>query len=202
MDFGISFKKRYLLFLLLIVIGFYYSCVISSARDITQGRVSWAESQMSDPISNSEISDKRLSLLLKVQDENFFTHGGTDFLLGRMTTISQSLVKYLYFENFQKGIQKIRQSLIARFAFDPLVSKDKQLNLFLNLVYMGQVDGKEVRGFNQAAHVYFNKDLSDISDEEYLSLLVMLSSPNGLNVKNKKELNLAAVADLKQKLSL
>ncbi|HRW30040.1 MAG TPA: transglycosylase domain-containing protein, partial [Emcibacteraceae bacterium] len=134
---------------------------------------------MSDPISNSEISDKRLSLLLKVQDENFFTHGGTDFLLGRMTTISQSLVKYLYFENFQKGIQKIRQSLIARFAFDPLVSKDKQLNLFLNLVYMGQVDGKEVRGFNQAAHVYFNKDLSDISDEEYLSLLVMLSSPNG-----------------------
>jgi len=43
------------------------------------------------------------------------------------------LVKLLYFpDGFQKGIAKVRQTLIARYAFDALVSKEEQLALLLN----------------------------------------------------------------------
>jgi hypothetical protein len=44
-----------------------------------------------------------------------------------MTTITQSLVKGLYFRHFRPGIRKIRQSLIARFALDGHMSKQRLL---------------------------------------------------------------------------
>ena len=46
-----------------------------------------------------------------------------------MTTISQGLVKVLYFPSgFRPGIAKIRQTLIAQYAFDASVSKQEQLD--------------------------------------------------------------------------
>jgi hypothetical protein len=43
-----------------------------------------------------------------------------------------------YFENFKPGIQKIKQTLISRFAFDNLTPKDTILKLFINEVYLGE----------------------------------------------------------------
>ena len=96
-----------------------------------------------------------------------------------MTTITQGLVKLLYFPNgFRPGIAKIRQTLIAQYVLDSLVSKDDQLLLFLNIVYLGHKDDKAVHGFTNAARVYFDKEFAVLTNEEFLSLTAMFIGPN------------------------
>lgn len=71
-------------------------------------------------------------MLLKVQDPKFYHHKGVDTTTPGtgVTTLSQGLVKIFYFDEFSPGIKKIKQTLIARFAFDPLTPK-KQFLFYL-----------------------------------------------------------------------
>lgn len=194
-------KIRVIATVLIITIATYFVSAIVSARSSTPERIAIARSKIAVSLKATQLSDQQLKQLLKFQDENFFEHGGTDFSSGRITTITQGLVKFIYFENFKPGLAKIKQSLIARFALNSLVSKDEQLNLFLSLAYLGNYNGVEVRGFGQASQIYFGKQFSEISQDEYFSLLVMLSSPDGLNIKLEPTLNAERVAQLKQKLA-
>jgi len=96
-----------------------------------------------------------------------------------MTTISQSLVKLLYFpDGFQKGIAKVRQTLIARYVFDALVPKEEQLTLLLNAAYLGHPNSVPVYGFSDAAQTYFHRDFTALSDGEFKSLVAMLAAPD------------------------
>lgn len=185
---------------LIAITSIYYAYVVFDARASTVSKVTAAKSQLEEALSKSDLSDRQLKELLAIQDPRFYSHKGTDFLGKRVTTITQSLVKFLYFERFTPGIAKIKQSLIARFALDPLISKDEQLELFLDLTYFGHVDGAEVRGFGQAAKMYFGKSFKDLSDEEYLKILAMLSGPNLYNVKTNPTKNAEQVALLRKQL--
>jgi membrane peptidoglycan carboxypeptidase len=129
----------------------------------------------------ADLSPERKAMLLTIEDPTFLYHHGVDLVTpgAGMTTITQGLVKQLYFpEGFRPGIAKIRQTLIAQYALDALVSKDEQLRLFLNISYLGDVDGKAVHGFADAAHTYFGKEFATLNDEEFLSLVAMLIGPN------------------------
>lgn len=103
-----------------------------------------------------------------------------------MTTITQGLVKLLYFPNgFQPGIEKIRQTLIAQYALDACIGKEDQLLLFLNACYLGHEKGQAVHGYENASKVYFGKNFSAISYDEFLSLLAMHIGPNSLKPSTK-----------------
>ena len=98
-----------------------------------------------------------------------------------MTTLTQGLVKLLYFPNgFHPGIAKIRQAVIAQYAFDAMVSKEDQLLLFLNICYLGNENGLEIHGYANAAKIYFGKEFSAITEDEFLSLVAMHIGPNAL----------------------
>lgn len=199
----IKIMKQKLLILvavLLTITSLYYAYIVFDARTSTFSKVSTARIQFEVPLLKNDLSDKQLKELITIQDPNFYSHKGTDFLGKRVTTITQSLVKFLYFEKFTPGIAKIKQSLIASFALDSLVSKNEQLELFLNLTYFGNVDGVDVRRFSKAAKVYFGKQFKDLSDEEYLKLLAMLSGPNLYNVKTNPTKNSEQVALLRKQL--
>lgn len=178
----------------------YYTLAVLKARENTPRILQTARARISIPVAKDDLPQPRLEALLRIQDQHFFSHGGTDFLARRVTTITQALVKFLYFDRFRPGLAKIKQSLIARFALDPLVSKDEQLYLFLSLAYFGEFKGQEIRGFGEAARVYFNKEIEDISDDEYLQLLAMLSGPNQYHVKLNPAGNAEQVAKLRQQL--
>lgn len=141
------------------------------------------------PVSHTELSDWQLEALLAIQDPNFYRHAGTDFGGGVMNTISQSLCKTLYFDDYRRGRQKLRQSLLARFALDPVISKNDQLDLFLGSVYLGHVDGQAVRGFRQGAAVHFGKSLDELAETEYLALLASLAAPNRIGPHADAEAN-------------
>jgi monofunctional biosynthetic peptidoglycan transglycosylase len=113
------------------------------------------------------LSSERIETLLKVQDPSFWTHGGVDWSAPLATTVTQSVVKRLYFDDFEPGFAKIRQTLIAQFAVGPLTSKNAQLAAFI-----------DVNGFDAASRKWFGKPLAELDDEEFLSLVASNNNPN------------------------
>lgn len=155
------------------------------------------------PVSLSALAPERKEILLKVEDPGFYEHKGVDFSSpGQgMTTITQGLTKFLYFEKFEKGFAKIEQSLIARFVLDRHLTKDQQLALFVNQAYFGEADGKTIRGFEEASRAYFGKPFSELSDDEYLGLVGMLIGPNDVRPDKHPDAYQERVARLKNLLA-
>ena len=146
-----------------------------------------------------DLSPWQLQALLKVEDPAFYTHGGVDLTTpgAGLTTITQGLVKLLYFEKFEPGIAKIRQTLIAAYALAPLVGKDEQLGLFINLIGLGE----GVRGFAEGARHYFHKDFAQLDEEQYLALVAMIVAPMNFSRSQHPERNQERVERIKRLLA-
>ena len=126
-----------------------------------------------------DLSPWQQNALIRVQDPDFFNHNGFDIWTAGagLTTITQAITKKLFFPHFRPGFAKIEQSLIARFVISPNISKEEQLTAFLNVVYLGERDGTDIIGFRMAAQTYFQKDVPDLGEEEFLRLVGALIAP-------------------------
>lgn len=143
--------------------------------------------------------------LIAVDDPMFYHHHGIDSRTrgAGYTTITQGLVKILYFDDFQPGLfrwRKVKQTIIA-IAFNARVSKEEQLRLFVNCVHLGNRDGHDVRGFSSASEEYLGKPFAQISDEEYLKLLAMVVAPDKYNVATHPDRNHDRVGRIKRLLA-
>ena len=189
--------------LTIVVILLYYTVVILNARAKTPAIVQVALNSERMKLELNDLTNDQLQALLKIQDQKFYKHKGFDISTPGtgVTTISQGLVKMYYFDNFKPGIQKIKQTLIARFAFDVMTPKDTILKLFINDVYLGQHNGKEIKGFENAANAYLNKSFKNLTWDEYLGLAAMIRSPNKLHYIRDKEVNEERVSRIKKVLS-
>ena len=172
-----------LLLVLLFVITAYYLNEVRVARRDTQALVTAAVRSYGANLSLSALPAARRAMLLAIEDPAFTRHYGVDLATpgAGMTTLTQGLVKLLYFpDGFHPGIDKIRQTLIAQYALDAMVSKNDQLLLFMNICYLGNEQGQEIHGYANAAKIYFGKEFSAITDDEFLSLVAMHIGPNAL----------------------
>jgi membrane carboxypeptidase/penicillin-binding protein len=134
----------------------------------------------------NDLSTRQIEILLTVEDPQFHHHNGVDLRTpgAGLTTISQSLVKKLYFREFKPGIRKIKQTLIARYALDPLVSKNDQLLMFINLHDFCY----ETRGLASAARYYYGKDFHALTEKEYIGLVAMFVGCGTFNpIRNPEE---------------
>jgi membrane peptidoglycan carboxypeptidase len=167
----------------LTAVAAYYFLEIREARRDTPALVARALATHGSELDLAALSPERERMLLMVEDPAFRRHRGVDLATpgAGMTTLTQSLVKQLYFPaEFRQGVAKIRQTLIAQHALDALVSKDAQLELFLNIAYLGHHQGKAVHGFGPASRTYFAKEFTELTDDEYLMLVAALINPNSL----------------------
>lgn len=189
--------------LLIIVLLVYYTAVTLNARIKTPTIVQDALNSERMKLELNDLTNEQLQAILKVQDANFYNHKGFDISTPGtgITTISQGLVKMYYFEIFKPGVQKIKQTLIARFAFDVMTPKDTILKLFITDVYLGQHDGKAVKGFENAANTYLNKSFKELTWDEYLGLVAMIRAPNKLHIIKDKEVNEERVSRIKKVLN-
>jgi monofunctional biosynthetic peptidoglycan transglycosylase len=145
----------------------YEAQAVFSARDVTRELFTKYEAATNNGEKPpTALTRERLEQLIKVQDPNFWTHSGVDWSAPLATTVTQSIVKKLYFEKFEPGIAKIKQTLIAQFAVDPLTSKNAQLAAFI-----------DVNGFDGASRKWFGKPLEELDDDQYLSLLATNNTP-------------------------
>lgn len=187
----------------LILLSVYESIKISIAQSKTpEVRLQYL-SEDAIEVKLNEIPEKWVDDLVKIQDPNFYNHKGFDVSTpgAGLTTITQAMTKYMYFDNFRAGFKKIEQTLIARFVVDANFSKEEQLEIFYNSAYLGHLKGVEVRGFPQASSVYFSKKFSDLSDDEYLSLVAMLVAPKTFSIAKNPEKNSERVDRIKNFLS-
>lgn len=161
----------------------YYANEVRIARQQTPDLISEALNRYGTELTLADLSPARKAMVLAIEDPTFLHHRGVDLTTpgAGMTTITQGLVKRLYFpDGFRPGIAKIRQTLIAQYALDALSSKEQQLLLFLNMSYLGNANDKPIDGFANAARHYFGKEFAALTDDEFLALLAMLISPNTL----------------------
>jgi membrane carboxypeptidase/penicillin-binding protein len=154
-------------------------------------------------LSVEDLNQKQIDWLLKIQDPGFYGHKGIDLLTpgAGLTTVTQSIVKKLYFKEFKPGYRKYKQSLIARFVVNKKLKKNEQLEIFLNSVYMGSLNGVEIYGLSKASQVYYRKSFKQLSDDEYLSLIAMLIGPNQFSILKEPKKNKERVSRIKAVLT-
>lgn len=181
----------------------YYTWEVIEARRDTPSIVSEILSSDQVKLSLEDLPRGWLEMLLEVEDPNFYAHNGMDLRTpgAGITTITQNLVKRMYFENFKPGVAKLRQTLIAVFALDPLVSKEIQLVLFINIAPMGRQGEERIRGFADASEAYFDKSFGDLTVDEYLALVAMVIGPGTFNVLRAPDMNKQRVVRIKRLLS-
>jgi len=137
-------------------------------------------------------------IIIKVQDPGFYFHKGVDFKTpgAGWTTISQSLAKFFYFKDFKAGWRKIPQTIYARFALNPKISKEQQLDFFINIIGFG--NGK--KGILDASLFFYDKKPEDLTQDEFISLIGLINNPNMLNPKDNLEANKERVRKIKKYL--
>ena len=133
--------------------------------------------------------------ILAIEDRRFFTHGGVDAAgLGRAllswtgfnradelerqggSTITQQLVKNTYLTPERTLRRKFNEALLAT-ALERRLSKRDIFALYCNEIYLGQRGAVAVRGVAQAAHLYFGKELKDLTLVEAATIAGMIQSP-------------------------
>ncbi|MEW5912355.1 MAG: biosynthetic peptidoglycan transglycosylase [Thermodesulfobacteriota bacterium] len=177
----------------------YSVWVVYSARTYTEETLLPQLRAAHYALAPSDLTPRQLDILLKVEDSNFFHHGGVDLSTpgAGITTITQGLVKDLYFEHFQPGIAKYKQTLIAFYVLDPLMPKEEQLRLFLNTVYLG----RGARGFAQAARTHFGKPFRELSEDQYIALVAMIIAPQVFDLHKHPARNAERVRRIKRLVS-
>jgi membrane peptidoglycan carboxypeptidase len=189
------------LIVLVIAISIYYGYAIYTADTYTHDIIAMdlKQSRWRSPggtpqkfeIQSHDLNQCRREILIKVQDPGFYNHNGVDLSTpgAGLTTITQAIVKKLYFKKFTPGIAKIKQTLIARFVANNRISKDDQLTLFINAMYFGNCKEKPVVGLESAARAYYNRSVKMLTDDQYISLIAMLVMPGTFHVIDHPDWN-------------
>ena len=161
------------------------------------------------PISLQEMPDHLLHAFISAEDWKFYSHCGLSFrgifrsfimnlYYGRIvqgaSTITQQLVKLLYFTNKRSFRRKIKEQFLTLLV-ERQFTKEQILETYLNHVYFGC----GIYGVEAAAQRFWNKRAKDLSIDEsavlagtvcspgnYCPLLYPLSSEHRRNIILKK----------------
>ncbi len=142
-----------------------------------------------------EVPDHLVKAVLANEDRRFFSHPGLDpwriigaavrnvkaesFIQGG-STITQQLVKNFFLTPERTFRRKAQEALLA-FVLERRAAKKDILELYINEVYLGQVGSFSIQGMGQAARMYFQKDVGNLTLTEAALLAGMIQSPNPYN---------------------
>ncbi len=187
----------------LLVSTIYAGSVVVGAERQTPSILARARAPHHATLGPDELDAARRKVLVAVEDPGFYDHAGVDLKTpgAGLTTITQALVKRLYFKDFRPGFSKIRQTLIARFVLDDAVSKSELLLLFANHAYLGHRQGVALYGFAAGAEAYFDRPFRELSQRQYLQLVAMLVAPNRLDPIDHRQANLRRVRRIERLLA-
>lgn len=130
--------------------------------------------------------------ILSIEDRRFFEHNGVDIwgvaraLVRNATdddtsqggsTITQQLVKNTFLTPERTLRRKYAEAMTA-FALERRLSKEDIFALYCNEIYLGQRGSISVRGVEQAARIFFGKELKDLNLAESAMIAGMIQSPN------------------------
>ncbi len=130
--------------------------------------------------------------IVSIEDRRFFEHHGLDiFGVARAlirnagderigqggSSITQQLVKNTYLTPERTFRRKYAEAMLA-FSLERRLSKQDIFALYCNEVYLGQRNVVAVRGVDQAARIYFGKELKDLTLTEAAAIAGMIQGPS------------------------
>lgn len=133
-----------------------------------------------------------IQAITSIEDRRFFDHHGLDIFgvarallrnagderLGQGgSTITQQLIKNTYLTPERTLRRKYAETMLA-FTLERRLSKEDIIALYCNEIYLGQRGVVAVRGVDQAARIFFGKELHDVSLTEAATIAGMIQSPS------------------------
>lgn len=149
-------------------------------------------------ISLSEVSPYIIDATISIEDKNFYTHAGFDYLriikslyknakakkyVQGASTITQQYAKNLYLDFDKKWQRKIEEAWLT-VKMEMHYSKDEILEGYLNTINYGN----GILGIENASKYYFDKSAADLTLAESSMLAGIPRSPNNYSpLNNEKE---------------
>ena len=134
-----------------------------------------------------ELPENLIKACVAIEDKRFFEHQGVDWIttgkasvklfLGTGSaggsTITQQLIKNLT-DNKEITIRRKITEIFRALQFEKNHSKEEILELYMNVIYLGE----GCYGVQSASHVYFGKDVGELSLAECASLIGITNNPS------------------------
>ena len=146
-------------------------------------------------VKYDELPRHLVEAVLAIEDRRFFQHPGFDpfrilgaalrnlkpggYLQGG-STITQQFVKNFFLTPDRNLKRKIQEAVLS-FVLERRATKKEILELYVNEIYLGQVGSFNINGMGEAARVFFQKDISNLTVPESALLAGMIQSPNPYN---------------------
>lgn len=153
----------------------------------------WARFQLDkrEPVKLACVPKHVIQAFLAAEDRNFYKHGGisftsmlravfTNIYRGKKaqgaSTITQQLVKLLFYDSKKTFTRKIKEQLLALIT-ELQFTKDQILETYLNHIYFGC----GIYGIEAAAQRFWHKNVSELTVDEAATLAGIIRSPNRNN---------------------
>ena len=159
------------------------SLLLEAANGHALGRVGPPNGERAE---RGDFSDPLVDAVLSIEDRRFFEHSGIDLrgiaraLYANLTvgeiveggsTITQQLAKMQIVGNERTLTRKLREAFTALW-LELRLDKDEILTRYLNSIYLGG----GAHGMSAAAHLYFDKDLSQLTLAESAMLAGLIKA--------------------------
>jgi penicillin-binding protein 1B len=146
-------------------------------------------------VKYDELPRNLVEAVLAIEDRRFFQHPGFDpfRIVGAAlrnlkpggnlqggSTLTQQFVKN-FFLTPEKNLKRKIQEGVLSFVLERRASKKEIFELYVNEIYLGQVGSFNINGMGEAARVFFQKDISNLTVNESALLAGMIQSPNPYN---------------------
>ncbi|MFI3260767.1 MAG: transglycosylase domain-containing protein [bacterium] len=186
---------------LLIICCFYINAFFTPTIDLkTSGQLYiydninelvYQGSTTNEWVNIEDISEDLINAIISVEDKNFYTHNGFDYIriasaainnikasgiTQGASTITQQYAKNMYLTFDQTWERKIEEAFLTM-ELEVHYEKNDILEGYLNTIYFGN----GCYGIQNASKFYFNKTVDLINFEEALILAGISKSPNAYN---------------------
>jgi len=143
------------------------------------------------PLTYKNIPPTLIHAILVTEDQRFFEHPGVDILgLGRAalrmiktgtksqggSTITMQLARNFFLNREKTFLRKFNEIMLA-IKIDRELSKEKILELYLNVIYLGN----RAYGVGAAAQVYYGKPLNELSLAQLAMIAGLPQAPSSHN---------------------
>lgn len=140
----------------------------------------------------SEIPAPLRNAVIATEDRRFFDHAGVDWrgvsralkvdlqhgeIVQGGSTITQQLIKNAFLTRKRSWRRKIKEAAMA-LILESRLSKEEIFALYCSDVYLGQSGRFAIRGFAEAAQLYFDKRLDQLTLGESSFLAGLVHAPN------------------------
>jgi penicillin-binding protein 1A len=144
-----------------------------------------------------------INAFVSAEDKNFWTHRGVDpeglaravvnniRYYGQRrpegaSTITQQVAKNFLLTNEASLTRKIREALVA-LRMEQTFSKERILELYLNDIFLGSINGIQAYGLAAAALLYFDKSVHELTLAEAAYLAALPKGPNNYHPFRARE---------------